>query len=133
MSQDSESFQKLSEFPLPVVAAIRGVCIGSGLELALACHYRVCDKHATMGLVESTFGFMPGCGGTQRLPALVGIARGLEMILTGERFSSDEALALRIVNSVVHHSELLPKAIGYIRTMAPFYRARHEAGPAGRN
>lgn len=127
MSRDSVSFQKLSEFPLPVVGAIRGVCIGSGFELALACHYRVCDKNAAMGLVETTFGLMPGCGGTLRLPALVGTARGLEMILTGERFSSEDALRMGIVSEIVHHSELISTATQYIRRLAPYYRARYRS------
>lgn len=133
LSRDSLTFHMLAELPIPVVAAMRGVCIGSGFELALACHYRVCDKNATMGLVESTFGLMPGCGGTLRLTHLVGRAKAVELALSGQRFGSEEALSLRIVHEVVHHSELVDRAVGIIRRVAPIYRARYGTGSLQRN
>ncbi len=126
MSRDSRSFKKIADFQIPVVAAIRGVCLGSGFELALACHYRICDKRAVMGLVESTFDLMPGCGGTLRLPKIVGRAKALELILKGDMFSSEEALTYKIVNEVVPHRELLTRAANYVKQLSPYYRARYK-------
>lgn len=126
MQDDGILFHRLSELTVPVVAAIRGVCIGSGFELALSCHYRVCDKNAIMGLVESAFDLMPGCGGTVRLPKIVGPAKALEMILTGARINSEEALRLKIINQVAHHKDLIKIATDYVNRLSPYYRKRYE-------
>ncbi len=84
----------------PVVAAINGAAFGGGLELALICDLRVAAKHAMLGLPETTLGIIPGAGGTQRLPRIVGEARAKEMILLGRRLTADEALGWGLVNRV---------------------------------
>lgn len=121
--KNSDCFELLASLPVPVVAAVRGVCLGSGFELALACHYRICDTRATLGLVESTFGIMPGCGGTLRLPELVGLGRAVELILTGHRLDSQEAYETGVVQQVVAYRDLLTTAIDLINRLHPFYAA----------
>ncbi len=105
------TFRSLYGLPLPTVAAIRGVCIGSGLELALACRARVAAKGAVLGLPESTFGLMPGCGGVRMLADLAGMARAMGLALTGNTFSADEALQWGIVDEVVPASRLMERAV----------------------
>lgn len=90
----------LDRSPKPVIAAINGVAFGGGLELALICDLRVCAAHAKMGLPETTLGIIPGAGGTQRLPRIVGEARAKEVILLGRSLSAEEALAWCVVNRV---------------------------------
>jgi enoyl-CoA hydratase len=91
----------------PVLAAINGTCLGGGLELALACHIRVAAAGALLGLPEIKLGLIPGFGGTQRLPRVVGASKAAEMILTGESLSAEEALRIGLVSRVVPPQELL--------------------------
>jgi 3-hydroxyacyl-CoA dehydrogenase len=84
----------------PIVAVLHGTALGGGLELALSCHYRVIDPNGAVGLPEVTLGIIPGAGGTQRLPRLIGASAALDMITTGRRVAADEALRLGIVNAV---------------------------------
>lgn len=94
-----------------VIAAVNGVfCLGGGLELAMACHIRIAGDRLRLGLPEITLGIMPGFGGTQRLPRFVGTAKALELILTGDRIRSEEALEIGLVNQVVPDSEVLKRA-----------------------
>src|SRR5258708_1668860 len=90
----------LDRSPKPVVAAINGIALGGGLELALACDLRIAAPHAVLGLPETTLGIIPGAGGTQRLPRVVGEARAKELILLGRRITAAEALAWGLVNRV---------------------------------
>jgi methylglutaconyl-CoA hydratase len=90
----------LDKSPKPVIAAINGFALGGGLELALACDLRVAAPSAVLGLPETTLGIIPGAGGTQRLPRVVGEARAKEMILLGRRIGAAEALAWGLVNRV---------------------------------
>jgi len=96
-------------FPKPVIAAINGYCLGGGCELALACHLRIASENAQFGLPEVKLGLIPGYGGTQRLPRLVGKGRAMEMILSGESISAQEAARIGLVNSVVSRENLIPK------------------------
>ncbi len=92
---------KLDTLPIPSIALINGYAFGGGLELALACTFRLAASGARLGLPEIKLGLIPGYGGTQRLPRLVGAARALEMILTGRTVAAEEALAIGLVNRIV--------------------------------
>ena len=94
----------------PVLAAINGTCVGGGLELALACHIRVAAAGALLGLPEIKLGLIPGFGGTQRLPRVVGASHAAEMILTGESLAAEEALRIGLVSRVVLPHELVAQA-----------------------
>ena len=106
-------FSELEGLSIPVVAAINGACLGGGLELALACHLRVCsdDKKTMLGVPEVQLGLLPGGGGTQRLPRLVGITTALDMMLTGKQIRPKQALKMGLVNDVVPNSILLETAV----------------------
>ena len=95
-------------FPKPVIAAINGFALGGGLELAMACHIRVASVQAKMGLPEVSLGIIPGYGGTQRLPQLVGRGKALEMIMTADMIDTEDALRWGLVNYVVPPEELIP-------------------------
>ncbi|MEL1255582.1 enoyl-CoA hydratase-related protein [Flavobacterium sp. DGU38] len=92
----------------PVIAAINGFALGGGLELAMACHFRIASDNAKMGLPEVSLGLIPGYGGTQRLPQLIGKGRAMEMIMTAAMISAEEARQFGLVNYVVPQAELLP-------------------------
>ncbi|WP_051118718.1 fatty acid oxidation complex subunit alpha FadJ [Vibrio campbellii] len=110
--QGQELFQQLSDLPYPVVAAIHGPCLGGGLELALACDYRVCtDSDKTrLGLPEVQLGLLPGSGGTQRLPRLIGLLPSLDLILTGKQLRAKKAKKLGVVDACVPETVLLDVA-----------------------
>lgn len=108
------AFESLAQLAFPVVAAISGCCLGAGLELALACHYRICAPNSVFALPEATFGLIPGCGGTIRLPAIIGKAKTIELALSGRTIGADEALACGLSDLVVEKKALLPTAIRLI-------------------
>ncbi len=101
----------------PVVAAIHGSAFGGGLELAMACHYRVAARNAQLGQPEVKLGIIPGAGGTQRLPRLVGVAKAVEMCAEGNAITAQEALKAGLVDGLIDE-ELLPAAIGFAREIA---------------
>ncbi|MBM3984682.1 MAG: hypothetical protein FJ296_03160 [Planctomycetes bacterium] len=103
--------------PKPVVAAVNGFALGGGCELALACHLRTAADTAQFGLPEVTLGIIPGYGGTQRLPRIIGKGRALELILTAERVKADEALRLGLVNKVFPAAELRAQTEKLVRRM----------------
>ncbi|WP_371186096.1 fatty acid oxidation complex subunit alpha FadJ [Thalassotalea maritima] len=105
-------FNQLEQLAIPVVAAIHGPCLGGGLELAMACHMRVCsdDNKTALGLPEVQLGLLPGSGGTQRLPKLVGLQKALDMMLTGKQLRPKQALKAGLVDDVVPKSVLLSVA-----------------------
>jgi enoyl-CoA hydratase len=102
----------------PTIAAINGYCLGGGLEVALQCDLRIASDNATFGLPEVTLGFLPGAGGTQRLPRAIGLQKAKEMILTGRHISALEAEKLGIVTRVVTRDELIPAAMELARAIA---------------
>jgi enoyl-CoA hydratase/carnithine racemase len=102
----------------PIIAAINGFALGGGLELALACDIRIASENATLGLTEINLAIIPGGGGTQRLPRLVGKGKALEMILTGARIPASEALRIGLVERVVPAGEALKAAGALARTIA---------------
>jgi enoyl-CoA hydratase/carnithine racemase len=103
-------FERIARFPLPVVAAIRGFCLGGGLDLALACHARVATYDASFGHPGASLGLITGWGGTQRLPRLIGKAQALEMLLTGDRIPATQALTLGLVDELVTSQDLIDAA-----------------------
>jgi len=102
-------FDMIENGSKPVIAAINGFALGGGLELAMACHIRIASDNAKMGLPEVSLGLMPGYGGTQRLPQLVGKGKALEMIMTADMLTASEAHQYHLVNHVVSQQDLLPK------------------------
>jgi len=101
-------FDFVEQLSTPVIAAINGFALGGGLELAMACHFRVASENALMGLPEVSLGVIPGYGGTQRLPQLVGKGRAMEMIMTAGMIKAEKAMNYGLVNHVVSLEELLP-------------------------
>lgn len=100
-------FDFVANLRTPVIAAINGFALGGGLELAMSCHIRIASGNAKMGLPEVSLGVIPGYGGTQRLPQLVGKGRAMELIMTAGMLSADDALKFGLVNHVVQFDELL--------------------------
>lgn len=114
--EGQQIMREIADLNMPVVAAIHGSCLGGGLELALACHARICtDAPATrLGLPEVQLGLLPGAGGTQRLPRLVGMPVALDLMLTGRQLSARQALKTGLVDEVVAEAQLLPAALSLI-------------------
>jgi enoyl-CoA hydratase/carnithine racemase len=104
------AFEAVACLPFPTIAAVNGVALGGGTELLLACDLRVLAEHARVGLTEVSVGIMPGAGGTQRLPRLVGVARAKELIFAARRLDAAEALRIGLANQVVPASQLLTAA-----------------------
>ena len=102
---------RLEQSPKLVIAAINGYAFGGGCELALACHMRLASENAVFGLPEVSLGIIPGYGGTQRLPRLIGLGRALEIMLSARRVKADEAERIGLVNRVVPREQLLDTAI----------------------
>lgn len=112
------AFGALELLPYPTVAAVDGACLGSGLELALACGFRLATSSALFATPEATFGLIPGCGGTVRLPERVGVSTALDMILTGRFLDAGEALSLGLVDALVPRDDLGPAAARLVRRLA---------------
>ena len=128
-------FRRIEQSQKPVIAAVNGFALGGGFELALACHVRIASATAKFGLPEVKLGLIPGYGGTQRLPRLIGRGQALQLILTAATVDAAEALRLGLVNAVTEPAALLDAARALARTMlanAPIALARAiEAVDAG--
>jgi len=107
------TFTAVEYLPKPVIAAVNGVALGGGTELALACDMRIASKNATMGLTETSLAIIPGAGGTQRLARAVGKGKAKEMIFLAKRISADEAYEIGLVNKVVEPEKLMDEAISW--------------------
>jgi len=119
INAEHESLEKIAGIPKLFIAMIGGHCLGGGLEIALACDLRFCgDGDFKLGLPEVTLGLLPGNGGTQRLPRLIGANRALEMMVTGRTVSPNDALGLGIVNRVFAMAELEAKTLEYAQGIA---------------
>ncbi|MEE1884506.1 enoyl-CoA hydratase/isomerase family protein [Pedobacter flavus] len=108
IGQDSV-FNLIENYPKPVIAAVNGFALGGGLELAMSAHMRVASDNARLGLPEVTLGLIPGYGGTQRLPRLIGKGKAIEMIVTADMIDAKQAESLGLVNYVVAQDELINK------------------------
>lgn len=120
-------FAKIEHCPKPVIAAVNGFALGGGCELAMACHMRVASENAKLGLPEVTLGILPGYGGTQRLTALVGKGKAIELMATASMVKATEAKEIGLVNHAVSMEELLPtchKLLGKIMKNAPLAIAK---------
>ena len=112
LAQGQGLFAKIEQAPVPVIAAINGVALGGGMELALACHLRLVAPNARLGQPEINLGLIPAWGGTQRLPRLVGSTVALHMILTGDPITAEQALALGLVNGLATDVRAEAQALG---------------------
>jgi enoyl-CoA hydratase len=117
----------ISQMKKPVIAAINGACLGGGLELALACHIRLCSEKARLGLPEVSIGVIPGLGGIQRLVRMVGESKALEMLLLGDIISAHQALELNLVNRVFPKDDFLTRVILFTKTILAARREALEA------
>jgi methylglutaconyl-CoA hydratase len=117
-------YPRMEKLSVPFIAAINGMALGGGLELALACDFRVASETATMGFPEVDLAIIPGNGGTQRLPRIVGLSKALELILLAKRLTAKEALELGLVNAVVPAGRQLNQAMEWAAKI-------QEAGPKG--
>jgi len=113
-----ELFSCVENLPVPVIAAVNGYALGGGLELALACNIRVAAKEAKFGAPEVKLGIIPGDGGTQRLPRLIGLGRAMEMVITGDFVDAEEAYRIGLVNRVVPGEELMEAVMGLAKKIA---------------
>lgn len=111
-------FARIENLPVPVIAAVNGFALGGGLELALACNIRIASEKAQFGAPEVKLGIIPGDGGTQRLPRLVGLGRSMEMILTGDFIDAQDAFRIGLVNKVVSHDKLMESVLGLAQKIA---------------
>lgn len=110
-------FDRIEATPKPVVAAVNGFALGGGCELALACHLRTASEHAQFGQPEVNLGIIPGYGGTQRLPRIVGRGLAAELILTGDRIGAQRAYEIGLVNRVFPAGELIEQTKAFVRTI----------------
>jgi enoyl-CoA hydratase len=117
LKETTRSFNFIENLPIPTFAAIRGTCFGSALELALHCRYRICAEGTVLGFPETSFGLMPGCGGSVKLPAITGLARAIELIVSGRNFSAEEAYEWGIVHKIVHRKFLLEETLSLATAM----------------
>ena len=112
-----EIFFKIENATKPIVAAVNGFALGGGCELAMACHFRIASENAQFGQPEVNLGLIPGYGGTQRLPQLIGKGRALELIMSGSLINAATALSFGLVNYVVTQEELLDKTKAILKTI----------------
>ncbi len=110
-------FSKIENCPKPVIAAVNGFALGGGCELAMACHMRICSNNAKFGQPEVNLGLIPGYGGTQRLTQLIGKAKSMELQMTAQVISAEEALQLKLVNHVTTIEELINKSTEILQTI----------------
>lgn len=112
-----EVFTLIEQLPQPTIAAVNGFAFGGGIELALSCDFRIAADTAKMGLTETGLAIIPGAGGTQRLPRLIGEAKALEMILMAKRVPANEALQMGILNKVTSQQNLIDESIEFAQSM----------------
>lgn len=117
MIENYRTFSRIEQMDIPVISAIRGVCLGSAFELALFSHFRICAEDAVLGLPESGFNIMPGIGGIQRVAKLAGNTAAIEITLRGNTFRAPDALSMGLVDIVVPKKEVLPLALNFAASL----------------
>ena len=120
--KNSESFEFFNNLNIPVIAIVRGVCIGSAFELALSCHFRFCTENAFMGLPESSFNLIPGCGGTLKLTSQIDKAKAINLLLTGSSISAEEALRFNLVDKILPKNEISDFSVKFAKAIAVNYK-----------
>ncbi len=110
-------FSRIEASSKPVIAAINAICLGGGNELAMSCHMRICSDRARFGQPEINLGIIPGWGGTQRLPRYVGKGKALELLLTGDMVTAQEAARIGLVNKVVPAGDVIKEATGLAKKL----------------
>ncbi len=113
LKRGQDLWNKIEDFPKPVIAAINGPALGGGCELALACHFRFIKKGARIGLTETNLGIIPGYGGTLRLPRLIGRSKALEYMILGKQFDAEQALSLGIADRLCEDEKLIEDALAF--------------------
>jgi enoyl-CoA hydratase len=113
----NEVFTTIDQLPQPTIAAINGFAFGGGMELALTCDFRIAAVEAQMGLTETSLAIIPGAGGTQRLPRLIGQAKALELILTAGRLTAEEAFTIGLLTKVVERNQLMKACLAFAAQM----------------
>lgn len=111
LEENTGSFLFFDKLEIPSFAAIRGACFGSAMEFALFCKFRICAEGAVLGFPETSFGLMPGCGGSVKLPGIVGKAKAIEIITAGRNFSAEEAYNWGIVHKIVDRKILITETV----------------------
>jgi enoyl-CoA hydratase len=117
MTAGKDLIRLIENTPLPVIAEIKGACFGGGLEIALACHVRICSSNALFAFPEINHGIMPGLGGTIRLPKLIGPGKAAEMMLAGDIINAGRALEIKLVDYIVPPNDLHDFSIKYLQKL----------------
>jgi enoyl-CoA hydratase/carnithine racemase len=117
LKETMQSFRYIDTLQIPTFAAIRGTCFGSALELVLSCKFRICAEGTVLGFPESSFGLMPGCGGSVKIPGIVGRSKAIELIISGRNFSAAEAYQWGIVHKVVHRKILIEETLKMVKKL----------------
>ena len=115
MKEGKKLLDYIEQLNIPAVAAINGICFGGGLEVALACHIRICSENALFAFPETNIGLMPGLGGTQRLGTKISFKDSLKMILGGDMINAEEAWQLKVVDIIVKDEDTISYALNYLR------------------
>lgn len=118
---NSQTFKRFYTAKIPVVAAIKGVCIGSAMELAMACHFRLATENVLMGFPEAGFNLMPGCGGSVYLSELMDTKNVMEMLISGRNLNIFEALDLGVADCAVAKKDLIEKAVTFVKEIQHNY------------
>jgi len=120
--KNADTFNKIYNLKIPVIAIISGICYGSALELALSCHFRFCKKTSFFSFPETGFNLMPGCGGTQRLMELVKKSEAEEILLSEKTFNSEDALSFNLIDKVILNDNIFEFSVNFARNIQNGYQ-----------
>ncbi len=121
LAENDNAFMTLDQLRIPVISAIRGVCLGSALELALFCHFRFCGEDAVFGLPEASFNLIPGLGGVSKVASLAGKANAIELVLRGKTFTAVDAYRLNLIDRILPKREVLQRSMEFASSISSDY------------